>query len=133
MKPPPSPPPLPSPPPPPPPSPPVPSLPPPPPQSPPSMCGCTDYRQGASSTDGFMCQKGEGTGAVCVPAFRTGSRIGRLPLAIQMLMHYCPSSDFTVCQNGNPPPAPLMPPPPARPPRPPRKPPSPSLPPLMPP
>merc|ERR1719238_598626 len=88
---------------------------------------CTDYRQGASPTDGFMCLKEEGNNRVCVPAFKTGSRLNILPLAIQMLLHYCPSTDFSVCQNGVPPPAPPPDspgsPPPPSPPAPPGKPP----------
>lgn len=108
--------------------PPYPSPPPPPPSAPPLICGCTDYRQGAGPKQDFLCQKSEGPDAICVPSFRSGTQIKHLPLAIRMAMHYCPSSDFAICQNGLPPPAappapptapepPAMPSPPGKPPR----------------
>jgi len=71
------------------------------------MCACSEYRNGARQRDGFMCMKTETTTkTICTPAFRTGSKIRSLPVSIQMMLHYCQSSDFDVCQNGLPPPSP---------------------------
>lgn len=95
------------------------------------MCKCNDYRNGAAPKDDFMCGKMEGKNhMVCVPAFRTGSKMKQLPVEIRKLLHYCPSTDFEVCQNGAPPPAP--PPEPPMSPAPPGKPPKPSRPPRTP-
>jgi hypothetical protein len=88
------------------------------------MCACTEYRNGAKVKMGFLCTKTEGPTKICIPAVRSGSKNKNLPVQVQMLLQYCPVSDYSVCQNGLPPPAP--PPAPPTSPAPPRPPPPPS-------
>jgi len=49
---------------------------------------------------------------VCVPALKaTTAKVSALPLSVQYLLHYCPSSDFIPCFNdASPPPSPPQPP-----------------------
>ena len=82
------------------------------------MCDCIEFRNGAKNKKDWLCSKQEAGVQVCVDAIKIGGKVSNLPVAIQMQMHYCPSADFSLCNNINvkPPKPPAMPSPPSSPP-----------------